>query len=348
MNFKSPFFIAEISSNHAGSISNAKKLMLNAKKNGADAVKIQTYTANTITINSNKKYFKIKEGMWKGENLWDLYSRASTPLEWHDELFKFAKKNKIVLFSTPFDPSSVDYLEKLNCPFYKIASFEITDFPLIKKIAQTQKPIIMSTGTASLSEIKYSYNYARKNGAKKIILLYCVSNYPSNVEDFNLYNIEILKKTFKCPVGLSDHSLTNEIAYASVFAGAEFFEKHIALKNIKSLDYKFSLKGSEINKYKEILNKANALLGKKYFFRSKSESNSKFYRKSIFSTKQIKRGENFTRQNIRVIRPGIGISSYYYEKLIGKKSPVNINYAEPIKINIIKKLKLEIFKRNEK
>ena len=190
---KTPFFVAEISANHNGSILHAKKLIKIAKNCGVDAVKLQSYTPNTLTIKSNKPDFKIKDGLWKGKTLWDLYEKAHTPFEWHKELFDYAKKLKITCFSTPFDESAVDLLENLNCPFYKVASFEMNHIPLIKKIAQTKKPIIISTGMANLKEIDLAYKTAKKNGAKEIILLYCVSNYPSKISDFNFNIIRILK-----------------------------------------------------------------------------------------------------------------------------------------------------------
>ena len=194
MTISPPFFVAEISANHCGSIKKAKKLMFNAKKYGADAIKIQTYKPQTMTVNSRDKIFKIKKGLWKNYYMWDLYKKAFTPYEWHKELFEYAKKIKITLFSTPFDSSAVDLLEKLNCPIYKVASFELTDLPLIKKIALTKKPMIISTGMANLSEINEAVKVAKQNGCKNLTLLYCVSNYPSKISDFNLYNIHLLKK----------------------------------------------------------------------------------------------------------------------------------------------------------
>ena len=188
------FFIAEISANHCGNFTLAIKLIRCAFINGADAVKLQTYTADTMTIKSNKKYFIIKKGLWKGYTLWDLYKKAHTPLKWHKELFQYGKKLGIKVFSTPFDDTAVDFLEKLNCPIYKISSFEITDLPLIKKVAQTKKPIIISTGMANMNEIADAYKTAKRNGAKDITLLYCVSSYPSRIDQFNLNNIKILKK----------------------------------------------------------------------------------------------------------------------------------------------------------
>jgi len=191
------FFIAEISANHCGNFKLAKKLIKCAYVNGADAVKLQTYTADTMTIKSDKKYFKIKQGLWKGYTLWDLYNKANTPLKWHKELFKYGKSLGLKVFSTPFDDTAVDFLEKLNCPIYKIASFEMTDLNLVKKVSQTKKPIIISTGMANLEEIETTFKMAKKNGAKDITLLYCVSNYPSSIGDFNLNNIKILKDNVK-------------------------------------------------------------------------------------------------------------------------------------------------------
>ena len=327
-----PFLVAEISANHNGSLNRAIRLIKCAKINGADAVKLQTYTADTMTIKSNKKYFKIKHGLLKGYNLWDLYNKAHTPLAWHKKLFEYAKKIKIKIFSTPFDETAVDFLEKLKCPIYKVASFEMTDIPLIKKIAKTKKPMIISTGMASLKDIDLTVKVARRYGAKNITLLYCVSNYPSKINDFNLNNIKILKERFKCRVGLSDHSNDDRVAVAAIAAGAEVIEKHIALDNQKKgIDIKFSLKGKQIKKFRFKINETYKLMGEKYFYRSKSENKSKTFRRSIFAVKDIKKGERFTKRNIRRIRPGHGLSPVFYEKLLNKKSPKNIRYGDPIK-----------------
>ena len=338
---KIPFLVAEISANHCGNINLAKKLIKCAKDNGADAAKLQTYTADTMTIQSNKKYFKIKNGLWKGYDLWNLYNEAHTPLEWHKKLFDYGKKLGITIFSTPYDETAVNLLEKLKCPIYKVASFEMTDLLLIKKISQTKKPIIISTGMASMEEIELAYRTAKNYGAKDITLLYCVSNYPSKNTDFNLNNIKILKNKFKCRVGLSDHSKDNRVAIAAVAAGAEVVEKHIALdKQKKGLDIEFSLKGKEIKKFKEDINLAYNLLGKKYFYRNKSEKKSKIFRRSIFATENIKKGEKFNNQNIRRIRPGYGLEPKYYEKLIGRKSPITLDKGQPLKKFILYKLKI--------
>jgi pseudaminic acid synthase len=333
------YFIAEISANHCGNFKLAKKLIKCAKINGADAVKLQTYTADTMTIKSNTKYFKINKGLWKGYNLWDLYNKAQTPLEWHKELFKYAKSLNINIFSTPFDISAVDFLEKLNCPIYKIASFEMTDLNLVKRVSQTKKPIIISTGMANLKEIETTFETAKRYGAKDITLLYCVSNYPSKISDFNLNNIKILKDKFKCKVGISDHSTDNRVAIASVAIGAEVIEKHIALNNQKKgFDINFSLKGKKIKKFRDDIDITFKLLGKNIFFRNKSEDKSKIFRRSIFTTKDIKKGEKFTKNNIRVIRPGYGAEPKYYNKILNKKSPMDLFKDEPLKSVLLKNL----------
>jgi len=334
-----PYFVAEISANHCGSLSKALKLIKCAKINGADAVKLQTYTADTMTIKSNKNFFKIKKGLWKGYNLWELYNEGHTPLKWHYKLFSYAKKIGITIFSAPFDESAVDFLEKLKCPIYKVASFEMTDIPLIKKIASTKKPMIISTGMASLEEIGLTYKIAKKYGSKDITLLYCVSNYPSKNTDFNLNNIKILKDKFKCRIGLSDHSKDDKVAVAAVAAGAEIIEKHIALDGQKNgLDINFSLKGKKIKKFKKMISETYSLLGKKSYYRNKSENKNKIYRRSVFAVKDISKGEKFTKQNIRRIRPGHGVPPIYYQKIINKKSPVKLKIGEPINFKILKKI----------
>jgi len=334
---KYPFIVAEISANHNGSLNQAKKLIKLAKTQGADAVKIQTYKPETMTIDSNSGKFKISKGLWKGETLWNLYKKAQTPWSWHKEIFSYAKKIKITIFSTPFDVLSVDFLEQLNCPIYKISSFEMTDLNLIKKVAKTKKPIIISTGLASLNEIERTYKCAKDNGAKNISLLYCVSSYPANNSDFNLNNILILKNFFKCTVGLSDHSKDNKIAIGACALGARIFEKHIALKNQKKgFDLEFSLKGNEIKNYKKDINDIYKLVQKNYFFRSKEEIKNKFFRRSIYAVANIDKGELFTNKNIKTLRPLLGLGAEYYEDLIGKKNPGKLKINTPINKKIFK------------
>lgn len=329
---KKPFFIAELSANHAGSLARAKKLILASKKYGADAVKIQSYTPDSITLKSKRREFKIKKGLWKGSYLWDLYSSAQTPYKWHKELFEFAKKNDILCFSSPFDENAVDMLEKLNCPFYKLASFEINHIPLIIKIAKTRKPIIISTGMASLKEIDLAIKYAKKYGAKKIIILYCVSNYPSKYTDFNFKNISILKKRYNCTIGFSDHSTDFDVATAAILSGAQVIEKHVALKNQKKgTDIEFSTKGEQIKKYRETIDKAYLMLGKNKFYTSKIEKEKIIYRRSIYAIKNINIGEKFSINNIKVVRPNLGLDPKWYFKILNKRSKNNYKKNIPIK-----------------
>ena len=328
---KHPFVIAEISANHNGSLNHAKKLIKLAKTQDASAIKLQTYKPETMTINSNSKRYKINKGLWRGESIWSLYKKAQTPWDWHKELFLYAKRLNITIFSTPFDTTSVDFLEKLKCPIYKVSSFEMTDLNLIKKIARTKKPMIISTGLASLKEIERTFKHAKKNGAKNISLLYCVSNYPANNSDFSLNNINILKKKFKCTVGLSDHSQDNKIAIGACAIGAKIFEKHIALKNQKKgFDLNFSIKGNEIGNYVKDINDTYKLIQKKKFFRSTKEIKNKFFRRSVYAIKDIAKGEFFTEKNIKTLRPALGLGAEYYEDLIGKKNPHKLKMNSPI------------------
>ena len=340
-----PFFVAEISANHNGSLKNAKRLIYLAKKYGANAVKLQTYTPDTMTINSQRKEFKIKDGLWKGQTLWKLYEKAQTPFEWQKELFSYAKKLKITCFSSPFDDTAVDLLESIGCPFYKLASFEMTDIPLIKKISKTKKPMIISTGMADLKEIDLAFNTAKRNGCKDIALLYCVSNYPSKPSDFNFHNIKILKERYNCKVGFSDHSTDYKIVAAAVASGADIVEKHIALpKQKKGPDIAFSLKGKEIRDYAKIIEETHLIMGKRYFFRNKSEASSLKFRRSIYVIKDIKKGEKFTKKNIKVIRPGYGVEPIYFEKMTKKKSLFNMKSQTPIKKSLLKKLRIPILR----
>jgi pseudaminic acid synthase len=335
---KSPILIAEISANHNGSLAHAKKLIKTAKLNKADFVKLQTYEARNMTIESNRNEFIIKKGLWKNYTLWDLYSKACTPLNWQKELFSYSRKIGINCLSSPFDDECVDLLEKINCPIYKLASFEMTDIPLVKKIAQTKKPIIISTGLSSIGEIEKTVNIARTNGAKEIALLYCVSSYPAKMSDFNLNNITILKNKFKnCTIGLSDHSLNDDVAKIAISLGAKIIEKHIALDDQKKgLDIEFSIKGKEILLFKKMIENTYKTLGKNYFYRNKNEKKNIIYRRSIYSIKNISQNEIFTHDNIKRIRPYNGLSPEKYDFIIGKKAKNKILSGCPIKISHIK------------
>lgn len=340
---KSPFIVAEVSANHNGSINHAKKIIKLAKKSGADAVKLQTYTPDTITVNSKKKDFLIKSGIWKGFSLWQLYEKAQTPFEWQKELFEYSKKIKILCFSTPFDETAVDLLEKIKCPIYKVASFEINHLPLIKKIALTKKPMIISTGTSNLKEIDLAVKTAKNFGAKDITILYCVSNYPSQEKDFNLNNIKILKKRYNCKIGFSDHSKNSKMAHLAAISGAEVFERHLALQNQKKgFDIKFSSKGKDFSNYVKDIKYAFKLLGKDFFYRSNSEKQNIKFKRSIYTIKKIAKNERFTKKNIKIIRPGYGVNPIYYDRILNKKSPISINQFQKIDKKILNKLKIKI------
>tara|TARA_B100000780_G_C21124997_1_gene456194 strand:+ start:3714 stop:4748 length:1035 start_codon:yes stop_codon:yes gene_type:complete len=339
---KDLLLIAEISANHNGKLKNALKLVSQAKKYGADLVKLQTFKPENMTLKTHKNGFVVREGLWKNKSLFDLYKKGQTPHSWHKKIFDYSKKNRIACFSSPFHESDVDFLETLKCPIYKVASFELTHIPLIKKIAKTRKPIILSTGMANLREIETAFNAAERNGAGEIIILYCVSNYPAKNKDFNLNNINFLKKKFKCRVGLSDHSNDNEIVKAAVASGATIIEKHIALREEKkSLDYKFSLKDSEIKIFKNDMVRTHNLMGKNFFFRPKVEFKNKKFRRSIYTSSNIKKGDKFSKDNLQILRPAIGIEPYYYEALLKKKSPFNIK-----KNSHLKKILIDILKIN--
>jgi pseudaminic acid synthase len=332
-----PILIAEISANHNGSIKNAKKLILTAKKNGADIVKLQTYEPRNMTINSSKKDFVVKAGLWKGYKLWDLYKKAQTPLSWQKELFLYAKKIRIPCFSTPYDDEGVDLLKKLNCKLYKVSSFEMKDSSLVRKICKIGKPVIISTGLATLNEIKEVYRVARKAGCKKLVLLYCVSSYPAKEKDFNLKNIDILKKHFNCEVGFSDHSKDNSIAMLAISRGARVVEKHIGLEGQKKgLDIEFSIKGKEIKQFKDDMLKAWRLIGKENFFRTSNELKNVKFQRSIYAIKKIKKGDMFSIKNIKRIRPGFSLPASNWDLILRKHSKKNYSVGSRIDIEELK------------
>tara|TARA_Y100000768_G_C23971493_1_gene680805 strand:+ start:398 stop:1414 length:1017 start_codon:yes stop_codon:yes gene_type:complete len=326
-----PYIIAEISGNHNGSLDRAKELIKLAKENGADCVKIQTYTPDTMTIKSNKDDFLIKGGLWDGYNLWDLYDWAQTPFEWQKELFGYANNIGITMISTPFDESAVDLLESLSCPFYKVASFELTDLPLIKYIAQTKKPIILSTGMANEKEIKEAIDTIIQYGSGDFILLHCVSGYPTPVEEINLDTITLLKKKFKCEIGLSDHTLGNTSAILSIALGAKVIEKHFTFDRSEGgPDAEFSMEPHELKDLSENISLAHKAIGVGSFeMKSAEESNIKF-RRSIYVVNDIKKGDIFTKENIRRIRPGYGLEPKDYEKIIGLKAKRDLEEGNPL------------------
>jgi len=332
------FIVAEISANHLQKFDYAIELIKVARKAGADAVKFQTYTPDTLTIDCDNKYFQIKQGtIWDGKTLYQLYKEAYTPWEWLPKLKKIAEKEGLIFFSSVFDKTSVDFLEKITPPAYKIASFEITDIPLIEYVARKKKPIIISTGIATLFDIKEAVNTCKKVGNNQIILLKCASVYPAPLEEVNLRTIPNLKETFKTVVGLSDHTLGISIPIAAVALGAKIIEKHLTLdRSLGGPDAAFSLEPEEFKEMvNEIRNVENALGKISYQLGKKIKKNREF-RRSLFIIKDIKRGERFTETNIRSIRPGYGLSPKYFKKVLDKEAKRDIEKGTPLSWDLIR------------
>jgi len=315
-----PFIIAELSGNHNGSIERAKEIIFAAKKCGADAIKLQTYTADTITIDCNEEDFIVKGGLWDGYKLYDLYKLAQTPFEWHKELFDYAKSLNILIFSTPFDESAVDLLEKLKTPAYKIASFELIDLPLIRYVAKTGKPMIMSTGMANEREIEEAVEVARSAGCSDIALLHCISSYPAPIDQSNLRQLPVLSKRFNAVPGLSDHTHGTAVSIAAVALGAAIIEKHFTLsRKDGGPDSEFSLEPAELQRLCEDAKNSWLALGMPGFERQKSEVLSNIFRRSIYFVRDVSAGSIITRDDIRSIRPGSGLPPKHLDELIGKK-----------------------------
>ena len=337
---KPPFIVAEISANHNNSLKRTLKLIDEAKNAGADAIKIQTYKPDTITLKSKKKDFVIsdKRSLWYGKYLYDLYSKGSLPWEWHKAIFDRAKKNKIICFSAPFDESAINFLERLNCPLYKVASFENNHMPLIDKLIGLKKPIIISTDLTNLKDIKFILNNFKKKKFKNFVVLKCTSSYPAPEEDTNLKCIEDLKKRFKITVGLSDHTEGIGVAIASISYGSSLIEKHFTLnKNGGGLDDSFSINPKELKELVIESKRAWKSKGKIYYGISKSEKSSLIFKRSIYISKDIKEKEIFTKENIKVIRPNLGIHPKYYKFILGKKAKKKLFRANPLKLRDIKK-----------
>ena len=331
------YIIAEMSANHAGDLNRAIEIIHAAKESGADCIKLQTYTADTITIDSNKEYFQIAKGTWQGENLYQLYKKAYTPWEWQGKLKEEADKVGIDFLSTPFDKTAVDFLESLGVDFYKIASFELVDIPLIKYIADKGKPIIMSTGMGSLGEIEDAVNAIRSQGNENICLLKCSSAYPAVADDMNLRTIQNLKETFGVPAGLSDHSMGSIGAVTAVAMGAHVIEKHFCIsREIENPDAAFSMEPHEFKMMVDDIRIAEKAMGNVSYQLSEKEKNNKIFRKSIFVVNDIKQGEFLTEKNIRVIRPGHGMAPKYFEDVIGRAAIQDIERGTPLMWNMIK------------
>jgi len=327
-----PFVIAELSANHNGSLNRALETITVAKQCGADAVKIQTYTADTMTIDCDLPDFVIKGGLWDGYKLYDLYKWAQTPYEWHKPLFDHAKKEGITLFSTPFDETAVDLLESLNTPAYKIASFELTDLPLIEYVAKTGKPMILSTGMATEEEIHEAVTTAREAGCKELVLLHCISSYPTPMEQAHLRQIPALAKKFKVPVGLSDHTLGTTASVAAVALGACVIEKHFTLSRAdKGPDCEFSLEPFELKRLCEEVRAAWTALGSAGFGREKAEERSKVFRRSLYIVQDVKKGEKLTAKNLKRIRPGLGLEAKLYRQVLGQTVKRDLKKGEALK-----------------
>jgi N-acetylneuraminate synthase len=331
-----PYIIAELSANHGGSIESAKLAISVAKESGASAVKIQTYTPDTMTIASEKPDFKINDGLWKGYTLYDLYKEAYTPFEWHKELFDFAKDKNITLFSSPFDETAVDLLQDLGAPAYKIASFELVDLPLIKRAAECAKPLLMSTGMASLAEVREALNVALKYGCGDVLLFHCISSYPAPVADSNLKNIEFLRSEFGIEVGLSDHTMTNLASTISIGLGATAIEKHFKPSDETiGPDSSFSITPNQLSLLVNDCNDAWRTIGKAGFHRSLAEEGSRKHRRSLYFMSNLKKGDIISLKDIRAIRPGFGLPPKFFDSLIGRTVCCNVERGDPVSLDVI-------------
>jgi len=320
-----PYIIAELSANHNGDISKALEHIEVAAKCGADAVKIQSYTPDTMTIDCDKPDFQIHGGLWDGYKLYDLYKEAHTPFEWHEAMFKKAAEVGITIFSTPFDETAVDLLEELGAPAYKIASFEMTDLPLIKKVAQTGKPMIISTGMANEEEIAEAIATARKYGCENLVVLHCISAYPAPYNQSNLATIPDLAKRFNVIPGLSDHTLGTVVSVTSIALGACLIEKHFIIdRNDKGPDSSFSLEPKELSRLVEETKAAFESIGVAGYEKKQVEVANLRFRRSIYFVKDIKAGVVITREHIRRIRPGFGLAPKFFDDIVGKRAKDDI------------------------
>lgn len=333
-----PFIIAEMSGNHNQSLERAISIVEAAAEAGAHAVKLQTYTADTMTLNLRSADFYIsdEDSLWQGNTLYDLYEQAHTPWEWHKPIFDKCKELGLLCFSTPFDETAVDFLESLGVPMYKVASFENTDIPLIRRIAKTGKPMMISTGMASIAELDETVRAAREAGCNDIILLKCTSTYPASPENTNILTIPHLKQLFNCQAGLSDHTMGVGVAVASVALGATVIEKHFTLNRADGgVDSTFSLEPLELKTLVIETERAWQALGKVSYGRTKDEEGSVKFRRSIYVTEDIKAGEVFTKDNVRTIRPGYGLPPKYLDKVLGKKAKKDITKGTPLSWDLL-------------
>ena len=331
-----PYIVAEISGNHAGELTKALRLISEAKSAGADAVKIQSYTPDSITIDHDGPEFILEDGLWRGQKLYELYQKAHTPIEWHKPLFEHANKIGITIFSSPFDNEAVKLLEELGAPAYKIASPEIIEIDLIETCATTGKPIIISTGMASIQEIDHAIKTAREAGAINILLLHCISAYPTPIEESNLNTISDLSKRYRTSVGLSDHTLGNFTPTLAVAQGAVLIEKHFTLsRNDGAIDNAFSLEPSELKQLINDTKKAYFAMGEPTYQPTKTEKSTLILRRSLYAVSDIQVGDTLTSENIRSIRPNLGLKPKFYKEILGKSAAKNIKRGQPLDFSMI-------------
>ncbi|MCF8424753.1 MAG: pseudaminic acid synthase [Bacteroidia bacterium] len=338
---KSTFIIAELSANHNGSIDNAIATIRAAKRAGADAIKLQTYTADTITIDSQLDDFKLKQGtIWDGKFLYELYKEAYTPWEWHEKLYSVAAEQKLICFSSPFDKTAVDFLEKLNTPMYKVASFEITDLPLIEYIASKGKPIIISTGIAELHDIQLAINACKKQNNNQIALLKCTSSYPAPIEEANLLMIKDLATKFNVLTGLSDHTMGITATIVAVSMGAKIIEKHFILdRNIGGPDAPFSLNEAEFTQMVACVREAEKSIGVVDYNLTEKQKKGREFSRSLYIVEDIKAGDIVTISNVKSIRPGYGLHPKYYKDILGKTFSVDVKKGSRMALDLLSDFK---------
>ncbi len=337
-NHNQPFIIAEMSGNHDQSIDKAFRIIESAHKAGAHAIKLQTYTADSITLNVNKEEFVINDNnsLWNGETLYELYRKAHTPWDWHDKLFKKASELGIICFSSPFSEEAVDFLEELNTPAYKIASFENFHLPLIKKVALTKKPIIISSGLASLSELNESIEIIKKYGSGDFAVLKCTSSYPANPKNSNILSIPHMRKLFNCEIGLSDHTLGIGTSIAAISHGASIIEKHFTIDRSEGgVDSAFSLNPTELNSLVVESKRAWESLGSVKYGPTKDEENSLIFRRSIYIAEDVSKGEKLTNKNLKIVRPSLGLSPRYFNTLLNKKVIKDVKKGTPFNWDLV-------------
>ena len=330
------YIIAEMSANHLMNFDRAKEIIYRLKDSGADAVKLQTYTADTITIDCDNKEFQIHGGLWDGETLYSLYQKAYTPWEWQEDLVKYANSLGLACFSSPFDLTAVDFMEQIGMPAYKVASYEINDIPMIRKIAKCGKPIIISTGTAYLEDIERALKVCKEEGNEDVILLKCTSAYPCPYEDMNLKAIPLMENTFDCMVGLSDHTLGSEVALGGIALGAKVVEKHVTIKREDGgPDAAFSMEIEEFTDMVRQIRNLEKALGKATFKLTDKQEDARSGTRSLYIVKDIKKGERFTMDNVRSIRPGKGLHTMYYEQVLTKKARMNLRKGTPLSWDVM-------------